>query len=267
MLTRFSTHCWVRQSRFCRSNTVVVTGERGALIVDPGVTGTELDGLVKDLAALGVTPVAGFSTHPHWDHMLWVGGLGDGPRWATARAAAHARAHLDDARAQAARLAPGADMDLLGALVALPVGGSILDWAGPLVEVLEHDGHAPGHACLYLPDDEVLIAGDMLSDVEVPLLDLASGASDPLGDYERGLARLEAVRQRGARVLVPGHGAVATGAEVAARFRQDRRYLQALPRRSALRDRRLDPAAAYGADWLIPEHEAQRAWCLTTRTT
>jgi hypothetical protein len=27
--------------------------------------------------------VAGFSTHPHWDHLLWHPRLGDVPRYAT----------------------------------------------------------------------------------------------------------------------------------------------------------------------------------------
>lgn len=89
--------------------------------------------------------------------MLWARDLGDGPRWATPRAAAHAGAHLDDARSKAGRLAPGSESELIGLLSALRGGAQTLDWAGPLVEVLEHDGHAPGHAALYLPGDGVLI--------------------------------------------------------------------------------------------------------------
>ena len=46
---------------------------------------------------------------------------------------------------------------------------------------------------------------DMLSDIEIPLLD--TPADDPLGDYRAGLQRLAAVR--GVRWLVPGHGHVA----------------------------------------------------------
>ena len=34
-----------------------------------------------------------------------------------------------------------------------------------------HDGHAPGHGAVFLPESGVLIAGDMCSDVEIPLLD------------------------------------------------------------------------------------------------
>jgi glyoxylase-like metal-dependent hydrolase (beta-lactamase superfamily II) len=209
----------------------------------------------------------GFCTHPHWDHMLWSRELGDVPRWATPRATEHAKAHMEEARVEAARLAPGTEARLIGQLTALPVGAATLPWAGPLVEVVEHNGHAPGHAALFLPDDGILIAGDMLSDVEVPLLDLDSGAPDPLRDYELGLARLDAVRQRGCRVLVPGHGAVATGDDVAARFQQDRSYLRSLRRPDPVNDPRIDPDATYGPDWLIPEHDAQHAWALGRRET
>jgi hypothetical protein len=32
--------------------------------------------------------VAGFVTHPDWDHVLWDAALGDAPRFGTARCAA-----------------------------------------------------------------------------------------------------------------------------------------------------------------------------------
>lgn len=262
MLHRVSERCWVRQSEFCQSNTVVVQGEGGALLVDPGVTGDELAGLVSDLREAGITPTTAFSTHPHWDHMLWTTGLGEIPRLATGRAVAHADTTLDDAREKAGRLAPGNDLALVGRLEPLPDGSTTLDWLGPQVLVIEHQGHAPGHAALFLPDDGLLVAGDMLSDVEVPLLDLKSGAVDPLADYEHGLALLEEVLAMGCRALVPGHGAVATSADaVRARFDRDRAYLRALSRSLPVHDERLDPRASYGPDWLIPEHEEQVEWC------
>jgi hypothetical protein len=52
-------------------------------------------------------------------------------------------------------------------------------------------GFASGHAAVFLPQTGVLLAGDMLSDVEIPLPDLL--AADPLGDYRAGLDRLAAV--------------------------------------------------------------------------
>ena len=136
MLHRVSEHCWVRQSEFCQSNTVVVQGEGGALLVDPGVTGDELAGLVSDLREAGITPTRAFCTHPHWDHMLWTTGLGEIPRLATGRAVAHANTSLDDARDKAGRLAPGNDLALI-----VPRGEAL---AGLLAGVVE-GGVGVGH--------------------------------------------------------------------------------------------------------------------------
>ena len=77
------------------------------------------------------------------------------------------------------------------------------------------------HTALFLPGCGVLVAGDMLSDVEIPLLDLS--ADDPVGDYERALALLEST---GADVVVPGHGHV--GTDLGRRVAADRAYLSAL---------------------------------------
>ena len=38
-------------------------------------------------------------------------------------------------------------------------------------EIVEHQAHAIGHAAVLLADRGVLLAGDMLSDVLIPLLD------------------------------------------------------------------------------------------------
>ena len=53
------------------------------ILVDPGIDGSELNQLADDLDGLGLPVVAGFSTHPHWDHLLWHSRFGDVPRYAT----------------------------------------------------------------------------------------------------------------------------------------------------------------------------------------
>jgi hypothetical protein len=65
--------------------------------------------LANDLSDSGQTVVAGFSTHPHWDHLLWHARLGAAPRYGTARCAATVRVRLSDARGKAriAELIPG----------------------------------------------------------------------------------------------------------------------------------------------------------------
>ncbi len=110
-----------------------------------------------------------------------------------------------------------------------------------------HDGHAPGHGAVFLPATGTLVAGDMCSDVEIPLLDLA--ASDPLGDYLAGLDLLAALT--GVRQVIPGHGHPGDAAELRRRIDADRSYLDALERGAPPVDPRL------AQDWLRAEHDAQ----------
>src|ERR1700746_688261 len=72
------------------TSTVVVGSSGGCLVIDPAVTTADLTGLAGELAARGLRPAVGWSTHPHWDHVLWSRELGDVPRFAAPRAAAAA---------------------------------------------------------------------------------------------------------------------------------------------------------------------------------
>ena len=82
MLNQVAEGVWVRQSEWVWSNAVVVRGEDGLILVDPGIDGSDLDRLADDVDRLGTEVVAGFSTHPHWDHLLWHSRFGDVPRYA-----------------------------------------------------------------------------------------------------------------------------------------------------------------------------------------
>ena len=182
----------VATAEFAMTTSTVVTAPDGAcLVIDPAVSVADLAGLAADLAGAGLRPQAGFATHPHWDHVLWSADLGDVPRYGAAKGVAvlpEVRpANIEHVEAAA----PGHDLALFGQLVALPADPAVIPWDGPLARVIVHDGHAPGHGAVFLPDAGVLVAGDMLSDIEMPLLDI--DAADPLGDYRAGLERLAAV--------------------------------------------------------------------------
>src|SRR3954469_8831753 len=184
MLTQVAEGVLVHQSEFVQSNAVVVQGPAGALLIDPGVTGDEIACLANDLRTSGQPVVAGFSTHPHWDHLLWHAELGAAPRYGTARCAATVRDRLSDpgAKARVATLIPAdiveqVPLDLLGLLSGLPAETARIPWDGPRVRIIEHQAHAPGHAALLIEDRGVLVAGDMLSDVLGPMLDL-NGTAD-----------------------------------------------------------------------------------------
>jgi glyoxylase-like metal-dependent hydrolase (beta-lactamase superfamily II) len=252
----------IHQSEFCQSNAVVVHGRAGVLLIDPGILGYEMAALADDLRELSQPVVSGFSTHPHWDHLLWHARLGAAPRYGTARCAATARARLSDARwkARIAGLIPPdiADqvpLDLLGLITGLPAETAQIPWDGPQVRILEHQAHAPGHAALLIEERGVLVAGDMLSDVLIPMLDL-NDTADPVGDYLAALRLLEGAAGD-VDVLVPGHGSIGGADQVRARIDQDRAYVHALRDAHVPSDPRVGPSAKDGWDWVAGVHARQ----------
>ena len=255
MLRQVAEGVLIHESEFCQSNVIVVQGRAGVLLIDPGVLGYEMAALANDLSDSGQTVVAGFSTHPHWDHLLWHARLGAAPRYGTARCAATARDRLSDGRAQAARIAEQVPLDLLGLITGLPAEMAQIPWDGPQVRIVEHQAHAPGHAALLIEERGVLVAGDMLSDVLIPMLDL-NDTADPIEDYLAALRLLEGVAGD-VDVLVPGHGSIGGADQVHARIDQDRAYVHALRDAHVPSDPRVGPSATYGKDWLPGVHARQ----------
>jgi len=242
MLSQVADGVWVRQSEWVWSNATVVRGDSGLILVDPGINGSDLNQLADDVDQLGIPVVAGFSTHPHWDHLLWHSRFGDVPRYATAGCAQAASDARERAQAMAADSASGIPLELIGLLTPLPADGGAMPG-----EIIEHEAHATGHAAVLLADRGVLLAGDMFSDVLIPLLD--ARRPDQVGAYEAALERLGAAA-RNVDVLVPGHGAVAEGPEVAARLAADHAYIDALRRGEEPVDARL------AQDWLAGPHQS-----------
>ncbi|GAA1988358.1 MBL fold metallo-hydrolase [Microbacterium pumilum] len=262
MLTQAVDGVLVHQSECIQSNAVVVAGETGVLLIDPGITRDELITIANDLRDLGQRVEVGFSTHPDWDHVLWHPELGDAPRYGTARAAASIREFLSNADWED-QLAEGlppefADdipRDLLGLIIGLPEGTTQVPWDGPTVRIIEHRAHAQGHAALLIEEGRVLVAGDMLSDVLVPMLDL-HGAADPIQDYLTALRMIEDAA-RGVDVVIPGHGSVGGSAELRERIARDRAYVEALRDGTDVSDPRLDSPEP-GWEWVSYVHEGQR---------
>ncbi|MBW4040862.1 MAG: MBL fold metallo-hydrolase [Acidobacteria bacterium] len=212
---------WIATSRRWRTTSTVVLGpNREALLVDPAWTPDELEGLAADLAALRVDLVAAASTHGHYDHVLWHRALAEVPRWGSAATASQARRGWP---AMLAELGPGYPLSLYAERP--PVGAltqDVVPWRGPEVRAIVTDAHQAGHTSYWIPRERVLLAGDLLSDVEVPLLadgDVAGRA------YRDGLARLAPFVRR-ARLVVPGHGSPTAAGTT--RLGQDLRWLDAI---------------------------------------
>jgi glyoxylase-like metal-dependent hydrolase (beta-lactamase superfamily II) len=261
MLRQVAEGVRIHQSELLENNAVVVHGRAGVLLIDPGITDDEMACLASDLGELGQPVVAGFSTHPDWDHVLWHATLGDAPRYGTARCAASMRDLLSNADWKA-RVAEGlppeiaeeVPLDLFGRITGLPAEPAQVPWDGPQVRIIEHQAHAPGHAALLIQDRGVLVAGDMLSDVLIPMLDL--DVADPIGDYLAALRLFEGVAGD-VEVLVPGHGSIGGADQLHARIDQDRAYVHALRDGQAPSDPRIGPSAKPGWEWVGEVHHGQ----------
>lgn len=254
-LTEVAPGVWTCTARTWSTVSTVVVADGGqCLVVDPGITVAEVRALAAEIVARGWRVVGGFSTHPHWDHVLWADELGRSvPRWATPAAVRTSIAHRADILAEAHADAPGHDPRLIGRLTPLLADAAAVPWDGPRVLVVPHRAHCMGSAALVLPDRRVLLAGDLASDREVPLLDL--DAADPIGDHETALRRLErAAATYDVDVLIPGHGTVTDAAGLRERLAADRAYLAALIQGDRVTDARL------GDPWVAGEHERQALW-------
>jgi len=248
-LTEIAAGVLVATSSYDMTISTVVVGPAGScLVIDPAVTVPELAGLAAELAARGLRPAVAWSTHPHWDHVLWSRELGDAPRYAAPAAVDIAQKMRDDIVQWVERAVPGHDLSLVGRMRSLDAAA--VPWDGPEARLIIHDGHAPGHGAVFLPDSGVLIAGDMCSDVEIPLLDPA--AKDPLGDYRAGMERLATVS--GVRQVVPGHGHVGDAGELRRRLTLDAAYLDAVAAGHPAGDPRLTEDSPA---WLRATHDEQ----------
>lgn len=200
--------------------TALLDGSGGAVVVDPAWYPDELEALPADLAALNLTCVAGVATHEHYDHILWHPELGEVPRWTSPQTAHHMAVDRPRLVAPAAEFLSPDLIAVAGRLDPLP--GLHLPWDGPDVACLVHDAHAPGHLALLHEPAGVLLAGDMLSDIELPM---PADSDTTLETYYSGLLRLrDAVGTAG--WLIPGHGTPTDAPQ--ARFDADLRYLDRL---------------------------------------
>lgn len=214
----------VATSALCTTTSTVVVRDGAALLVDPAWQPSEIVRIADHLDAHDLVVTAGVATHAHHDHLLWHPRFGDAPRWASARTAELAVQQHDDLVERLGPTAPAWMTDLLGLVRPLD-GATVPAPFGPdadePVEVVVHDGHAPGHTAVAFPDRGLLCVGDLLSDAELPL------PFDP-DDLPAYLAGLDALAPHVARArwLVPGHGTPTD--DPVARLDADRRYLDAL---------------------------------------
>ena len=219
----------VRQSEAFQMNSVLLLDPEHTVVVDPGVLPAELDDLARVVDDTAPAAVTLFFTHAHWDHVLGR------PWWPGARTLAHDRfaaevraqrdAILREAVGLTLRHGDRWDRGFTPFTPDVAVSGLKFLPLDPWRLVLrDAPGHSASQLTCHLADLGLLIAADMLSDIEPPILD------GPCAPYRKTLEALLVLAEHGAiETLIPGHGSVAEGREaLLGRFRTDIDYLDAL---------------------------------------
>lgn len=216
------------------TSTAVRSGEEGFLIDSP-VFPEELRAL-PDVLKQAEYPVSGLlTTHGDWDHLLGRLAYPGAALGAAESTVARIGAEVGEAQRKlrafdeehyVADRAPLA----LGALQSLPTPGRVEIGDNRELELHPADGHTADGAAYWLPFAKVLVCGDYVSPVEIPML--SSGGS--VGAYRRTLARLADLIAQ-AEWVIPGHGAPISAPAAQAVLAQDDAYLEQLAS---------DPAAA-----------------------
>ena len=215
----------VATSRAYQTACTLVRSGGEAFCIDSPVFPDELEILpaVADQAGFGVVGL--LATHADWDHLLGRYAFPEAP--------------LGCSETTAARLVgePGAAQRELRAFdeelyverprpLSLP-SSQRLDVPGSVeigdreLELHPADGHTVDGMAVWIPWARVLVAGDYLSPVEIPMIGGSARA------YVATLNRLEPLVEQADHV-VPGHGTPLDGVRAAAILREDRSYVEAL---------------------------------------
>jgi glyoxylase-like metal-dependent hydrolase (beta-lactamase superfamily II) len=207
--------------------TAARSGDEGFLIDSP-VFPEELRALPDVLTQAGY-PVSGLlATHGDWDHLLarlaYPGAaLGAAESTVTRLSSelgeAQRRLRAFDEEQYVADRAPLQ----LGALQSLPTPGRVELGPDRELELHATAGHTLDGAAFWLPWARVLVCGDYLSPVEIPML--GTGGSVPA--YRETLVALGALVAQ-AEWVIPGHGAPIPAGRAQEVLVEDDAYLAAL---------------------------------------
>ena len=217
--------------------TAIRAGEEG-FVIDSPVLPDELEAL-GDLLRQAGFPVSGLlATHGDWDHLLGRLAFAEAPLGCASSTAAR----LSARPGEAVRLLRRFDEEhyierprplALGELQELPVPGRLELGSERELELHPAAGHTGEGMAIWAPWARVLVCGDYLSPVEIPMI-------SPGGSLDAYLETLELIAPLidRAEMVVPGHGRPLAREEARRVLAEDLAYLRA--------------ARAQGADAPLP---------------
>jgi glyoxylase-like metal-dependent hydrolase (beta-lactamase superfamily II) len=241
-------------SRFWQTTATLVRSGEEAFCIDSPVLPDELEILPAVAGQAGFNVIGRFATHADWDHLLGGYAFPEAPLGAAESTALRLRGEPGGAQRAMREFDEDHYVERPGPLSlpspqALPVPGRVGIGEQEL-ELQPAEGHTADGMAVWAPWASVLVCGDYLSPVEIPMLS-PGGSRDA---YLATLRRLEPLVEQAAHV-VPGHGSVLDATRAAAILREDVAYLEALPdaqlplaRRTAAQKRiHTDNVAAVGS--------------------
>ncbi len=219
-------------SRLMQTTCTLIRNGGEAFCIDSPVLPDELEILpaVAEQAQFGV--VGRLATHADWDHLLGAYAF---PEAALGVAESSAKV-LRDKPGAAQRALRDFDAQLyierprplgIGEVQSLPTPGRC-DLGESELELHPTAGHTSDGMAIRVPWADILVCGDYLSPVEIPML-------SPGGSLEAYLATLERLEPlvADATAVVPGHGEPLDGTRALAILHEDRAYLNHLRDRGA----------------------------------
>lgn len=217
----------VVSSRVWQTTCTAIRSGEECFVIDSPVFPDELEILPAVLEQAGFALSGLLVTHADWDHLLGrlafpdaalACGEATAARLAAEPGAAQRQLRAFDEEHYVRRERP---LSLPGAQ-AMPVPGYCAIGEREL-ELHPADGHTSDGTAYWVPWARILVCGDYLSPLEIPML-CAGGSLD---GYLATLQRLEALVES-AETVVPGHGEPLGAERAATILAEDRAYLQAL---------------------------------------
>lgn len=193
-------------------NSTLILGDKGAIVVDTGATHEVGELIAKTVAGITPKPVTHvINTHHHGDHYLGNTAFKN----AEFISAKKAQELIDQTGAEWIALVESmigkklTNTKAIAAKTTFPEntrtervinGVKLVFW-------VPKGSHTPGDLLVYLPDDKVLIGGDVLVNHVVPQMRDAH--------VKAWIATLDEARKMDFKTVVPGHGPLMSKAEVA----------------------------------------------------
>ncbi len=221
-------------SRVWQTTCTAVRGGGEGFVIDSPIYPDELDAVPSVLEQAGF-PVSGLlCTHADWDHLLAriafpslpLGcGESSARRLEREPGAPQRRLREFDEEHYVANRRP---LGVAG-VQELPVPGGVgLGEEGAELELHPTVGHTADGVAYVMPWLRLLVCGDYLSPVEIPMISEGGSAEG----YLETLARLEPLVDR-SETVIPGHGAPLSADRARELLDQDREYVQRLESRDA----------------------------------